>query len=166
MVLSINSSSIGAILVHILFMVHDLQYHGYILKVRLMMKRMIILDTSTAERGFLKFYLENIVILLQYKNSHLSSVTQNSYPFKYCLFSIPFFSFFILLILSSLYINCCFIFPFYYLSVRPPKNFPLMILVQLILSSSTLNHLFNSFLMLIISRIIFFIPRHPLVLLF
>lgn len=101
MMLTINASSIGAILVHILFMVYDLQYHGYILKARLMMKRMIILDTCIAGRGFLKFYLENIVILLQYDNSHISSVTQNSYPFKCCLFSVPFFSFFILLYLLT-----------------------------------------------------------------
>ena len=36
----------GAILVHILFMVHYLQYHGYILKVRFIMTRMIILDNE------------------------------------------------------------------------------------------------------------------------
>ena len=86
---------------------------------------------------------------MEKKNSYLSSVIQNSDPFKYYLSSILFLAFSILLILSALLTapNLSIL-----LSVRPPRNFPLMILVQQSLSSSMLNNLLHLPLMLILEK--------------
>lgn len=53
MTMTVNCLNIGAILVFILFMMRYLQYHGYIKNVRLVIKRMIMLDNKySKDRGF------------------------------------------------------------------------------------------------------------------
>lgn len=73
MMMSVNSPSIGAILVHILSMAILLKYYGCIKNVRFMVKR-TLLDNNYSKVKLLKYFPEYIVILLQYGNLYYFSV--------------------------------------------------------------------------------------------